>query len=159
MTVTGICYCLTVPALVVLSVRDWQSFEIPEECTAFIFLVALVHLAACRDRWTDLIAGMFSVSSVLFLIALLTGGKAMGGGDIKLMAAAGLLLGWERCVLAFAVACIAGSVIHVGLMVAAGKGRMLAFGPYLSGGIVFAMIWGDRVIRWYGLAAGCGLGR
>lgn len=159
MTMTGLCYCLTLPALVILSVRDWQSFEIPEGCTAFIFLVALVHLAACPDRWPDLVIGMFSVSSVMYLIALFSGGRAMGGGDIKLMAAAGLLLGWERCVLAFAAACIAGSVIHTGLMIAAGKGRMLAFGPYLSGGILFAMIWGDRVIRWYSLPAVCGFGR
>ena len=30
-----------------------------------------------------------------------------------------------------------------------GKERMLAFGPYLSAGIWFSMMWGQELIQWY----------
>jgi leader peptidase (prepilin peptidase)/N-methyltransferase len=77
------------------------------------------------------------------------GGRAIGGGDIKLMAAAGLLLGWKLIILAFLVGCMIGSVIHIIRMRVAGADRMLAMGPYLSLGILLAILWGDTWIQAY----------
>ena len=65
------------------------------------------------------------------------------------MAAAGLLLGWKHIIFALVIGCILGSVIHLIRMKVSGKGRVLAFGPYLSAGILIAMLWGDELIRWY----------
>ena len=48
-------------------------------------------------------AGFLSVSSVLVLVNLLRPGS-FGGGDIKLTAVAGTVLGWERNFAAFAMA-------------------------------------------------------
>lgn len=120
-TVTGICYAIAASSLLVLSVIDWLTYMI----------------------------GLICVSGLLLLILLLSKGRAMGGGDVKLMAAAGLLLGWQNVILAFACGCILGSVIHLVLMKIQGKERMLAFGPYLSAGIWFSMMWGQELIQWY----------
>ena len=69
----------------------------------------------------------------LFLIIYwITKGRGIGGGDIKLMAAAGLLLGWQNILLSLMIGSIAGSVIHLALMKIQGKDRVLAFGPYLA---------------------------
>ena len=73
----------------------------------------------------------------------------MGGGDIKLMAAAGLFLGWENCILAMVIGCIVGSVIHLMRMKISKKESVLAFGPYLSIGIFIAMLYGDMIIKCY----------
>jgi leader peptidase (prepilin peptidase)/N-methyltransferase len=73
----------------------------------------------------------------------------MGGGDIKLMAAAGFLLGWKLNIVAFMMGCVLGSVIHLSIM-KIGKGEhRLAFGPYLSMGIYIAMICGEQLMSWY----------
>lgn len=93
--------------------------------------------------------GMVCVSGFLLLLYLITKGRGIGGGDIKLMAAAGLLLGWKHIILALILGCIIGSVIHIILMKVSDKGRMLAFGPYLSVGIVISMLCGDRLLNWY----------
>jgi leader peptidase (prepilin peptidase)/N-methyltransferase len=73
----------------------------------------------------------------------------MGGGDIKLMAAAGLLVGWKLILLAFFLGCIYGSVIHPIRMILFKQSRVLAFGPYLAAGILTAVLIGDKMIDWY----------
>ncbi len=148
-TVTGICYAIAASSLLVLSVIDWRTFEIPVGCNIVIGTAGLVNLWFNRQDWLTYMIGLICVSGLLLLILLLSKGRAMGGGDVKLMAAAGLLLGWQNVILAFACGCILGSVIHLVLMKIQGKERMLAFGPYLSAGIWFSMMWGQELIQWY----------
>ncbi|MEG2427658.1 MAG: prepilin peptidase [Clostridium sp.] len=146
---TGICYCIAASALLVLSVIDWRTYEIPVGCNLVILAAGIANLFFHKEAWISFGIGLICVSGLLLLILLVSRGRAMGGGDVKLMAAAGLLLGWQGIILAFGVGCIAGSVIHVGLMKVKGKERLLAFGPYLSLGIWFSMMWGAKLIDWY----------
>lgn len=73
----------------------------------------------------------------------------MGGGDVRLMAAAGLLLGLKNIVLSLVLGCLLASVLHVLYMKLKNKDHMLAFGPYLSMGIFISMIYGNQIIEWY----------
>ena len=74
----------------------------------------------------------------------------MGGGDVKLMAAAGLLLGWKHIILAMMIGCVLGSIIHVIRMNAdKKKEHVLAFGPYLAMGIYLTILFGNPIIQWY----------
>ena len=77
------------------------------------------------------------------------GTRGIGGGDVKLMAVAGLVIGWKACIVAFIVGCIAGSIIHVIRMKVSGANHRLALGPYLSMGIWFAMLFSEPIIEWY----------
>ena len=72
-----------------------------------------------------------------------------GGGDIKLMAAAGLFLGLKETVLAFFIACILGSVIHTIRMKLTNEGHILAFGPYLCLGIYISILFGKEIVAAY----------
>ena len=85
----------------------------------------------------------------MYLVFLLTRGRGIGGGDIKLMAVSGLMLGWKCNVLAFALGCIIGSVIHIIRMKVSKEDHVLALGPYLSVGIMIAALWGETLIQWY----------
>ena len=76
-------------------------------------------------------------------------GKAIGGGDIKLMATAGLVLGAKNIIFAFILACILGSVIHTIRMKISKKNNLLAMGPYLSAGVFIAALWGNHFWNWY----------
>ena len=86
---------------------------------------------------------------VMYLLYLITKGRGIGGGDIKLMAATGLLLGWKNIILAFVLGCILGSVIHIVRMKVAGAQKVLAMGPYLAAGIWIAGLYGQQMINWY----------
>lgn len=149
-------YSLTISALLVLSVIDFRTNIIPPGINIFLLVMGLAavmikYFESSRD--TDIVwshtVGFFVISLFLLLIYYATKGRAIGGGDIKLMASAGLLLGWELVILAFFIGCILAAIIHPLRMRFSNVGRALAFGPYLVMGIVIALFFGNQMIMWY----------
>lgn len=94
--------------------------------------------------------GCFAVSAPMLLLALLIPG-AFGGGDIKLMAAAGLFLGAKLVAAAFFFSVLTGGVYGIYLLAGKKKGGKdhFAFGPFLCAGIWTSICWGSDVISWY----------
>lgn len=148
-SLSSILYSLCFSMLVAISVIDWRTYEIPAGLNVTILVLGVIQCALDYKNWSLYLIGMVSVSGFLFLLFLLTRGRGIGGGDIKLMFAAGLLLGWQKIILALMIGCIIGSIIHLIIMKVTDRGRMLAFGPYLSAGIYIAMLFGDPMITWY----------
>ena len=77
--------------------------------------------------------------------------EAMGFGDVKFAAAAGLLLGWQKLILAVLVASVVGSFVLVILNRVKQQERdtEYPFGPFLVGGVLVAMMAGAPLITWY----------
>ncbi len=154
---TCIFYCLTFSALVALSVIDWRTFEIPVGINLFIGAMGigetifdcLNNQDQLKEALADHLIGMICVSLFLYLLYVLTKGRGIGGGDVKLMAAAGLLLGWQKIILALVLGCVIGSIVHIVRMKLSGQKHVLAFGPYLSVGIFITMLYGQNMIDWY----------
>lgn len=144
-TWAGVIYCLLGSALIVLSVIDAKTHKIPWKINAFILALGLMGTVLDIHNWQDHVIGFLAVSVPLGIILLVSRGRAIGGGDVKLMAAAGLLLGWEKIFLALFIGSVAGSVIHLIRMKADGAGRIFALGPYLALGIMISALWGDLI--------------
>lgn len=152
----NVVYCLMLSALIVLSFIDFKTNIIPAGVNIFIMIMGL-SAALIKyfnsGRSTDVILnhaiGFVAVSGFMLLIYYATRGRGIGGGDIKLMAGAGLLLGWGYVLLAFLIGCILAGIIHPIRMRIRNLGRTLAFGPYLSVGIAISMLFGDNIIDWY----------
>lgn len=136
-------------ALLVLSLVDLKTFEIPPACNIVIGITGVIRTAMDLENWYVYVIGMLTVSGIFLVVYFVTGGRGIGGGDVKLMAAAGLLLGWKGILLALFIGSLAGSVIHLALMGLKGKERVLAFGPYLAIGIFISMLYGEKIIDWY----------
>lgn len=149
MSVDSLLYCLLFSALIVLSVIDFRTYEIPLGINIFILTLGLIHIVTDLSLWSSYVIGFFSVSVPLLLIYLVTKGRGIGGGDVKLMAVAGLLIGWKLNVLGFLLGCILGSVIHICRMKLSGESHVLAMGPYLAMGIGLSVLWGEQMIAWY----------
>ena len=145
----SVLYSLMASALLTLSVIDWRTFEIPFGINVFLGVLGVVAVFLEKEEWRSHLIGAVCVSGVLFVLYLLSKGSAIGGGDIKLMAACGLLLGWQKILLAFLLGCILGSVLHLLRMKVSGEGHILAMGPYLAAGIFLAALFGERWIDWY----------
>lgn len=145
----SILFCICASVLIVISVIDWRTFEIPFGCNIVIGILGIVRVILDLAHWYNYVIGFFTVSGLFLIIYWITKGRGIGGGDIKLMAAAGLLLGWQNILLSLMIGSIAGSVIHLALMKIQGKDRVLAFGPYLAFGIFISMLYGNDIITWY----------
>lgn len=149
LNVEGILYCLFASALLVLSVIDFRTYEIPFGINVFIALLGGVRLVTDRENWLLYVLGAVLVSGIFYIVYLVTGGRGMGGGDIKLMAAAGLLLGAPKVFLAMLIGCTVAVVVHPIRMKLSGEDHRLAFGPYLAMGLFLSAVAGDPVIGWY----------
>ena len=149
MDLFSLIYCLMTSALLTLSLIDWRTYEIPPGINAFLFILGVAAAVLDRGNLLSHLAGMVCVSGFLGILYLISRGRAIGGGDIKLMSACGLILGWKQIILAFLLGCIIGSVIHLIRIRVQGEGHVLAMGPYLSAGIFLAALWGNAWISWY----------
>ena len=142
-------YFLCTLFLAGLSYVDLMIFEIPPLYDILIATLGFIRLITDLSHWYDYLTGAVLVSGIFFLIALFSGGRAMGGGDIKLMAALGFLIGWKEILLVMGIGAILGSVIHGLIMLLTKKEHLLAFGPYLSAGGVIVMCVGEKIIEAY----------
>lgn len=75
----------------------------------------------------------------------------MGGGDVKLMAMAGLFLGWKMTLVALLLSVVAGGLAGVALLVTSRmkKGDYFPFGPFLAGGAFASMLFGGNILQLY----------
>lgn len=146
---TSFCYCALFSALLVISVIDFRTYEIPLGCNIFILAVGLIHLCMDYSNWLLYVIGLIAVSLFLYIIYVVSKGRGIGGGDVKLMAACGLLLGWKLNIVAFIIGCVLGSILHILRMKIFKDDNVLAMGPYLSMGVMIAVLFGDRIIEWY----------
>lgn len=136
---------MLVSALITMSFIDLRKFEIPDEINIFIFILGIVNFFI-EKNYLEKIIGFFAISIVLFLIYIMTKGKGMGGGDVKLMAVCGFVLGWRKIIFAFVIGCFCAVAIHSFKMSFWGKDRKLAFGPYLAIGIIIAVWFGEKIL-------------
>lgn len=137
--------CLLIPVAFI----DAEHKIIPDRFIVCMLVLGAASAALAGEDYLSHVIGFFAVSVPFLLVAALTGG--MGGGDVKLMAAAGLFLGWQSVLVALIVGSVAGTaVILVPLLKKKVGGKTeIAFGPYLAAGIAFAVLYGSNVIEWY----------
>lgn len=133
-------YCLLASSLIVISIIDFQTYEIPPVLNGWIGILGIVQVILDRKNWSNYVIGFFCVSVCLLLLYYVSRGRSIGGGDVKLMAVTGLVIGWKLVLFAFFAGCIFGAVIHTLRMKLEGEGKVLAMAPYLAAGIMCALI-------------------
>ncbi len=90
-------------------------------------------------------------AGLFFLIVAVVSRGGMGGGDIKLAAVMGALLGWPVIVPALFISFFLGGVVGIALLVTGRRRRKdpVPFGPFLAAGGLAGLFWGQVLIRWY----------
>lgn len=153
-------YAALLSLLIVAAFIDMRHMIIPNGIVIVGLFVGAVQLTATIitgifGPWHSYVIGFFAGGLPLLIIALLAGlvlkKEAMGGGDIKLMAFCGLIIGWKLIIPAFLIGFIAGALITV-LLIAAGRkkrGDEIPFGPYLALGVAISVFIGNELIDWY----------
>jgi leader peptidase (prepilin peptidase)/N-methyltransferase len=134
--------------LITLSGIDLDTMEFDDGFSIAVALLAIAAIVLTNGPVTWHLVGAFAVSLPMLGIAMLTGG--FGGADIKLMAAAGLLLGFPNILVAFMLGIIFGSIQAIILLRQGKSGKtMMPFGPHLALGIYLAFLYAPLIIQWY----------
>jgi leader peptidase (prepilin peptidase)/N-methyltransferase len=157
--VTGVVF---LSILIPVTFIDLELRIIPDEINfAAIFLGFACSLGfgprprfASGIEWWWLEVLLASLGAALFLLlpALLTRGRGMGAGDIKLVLALGAFLGAPVAVglmAGFLIALIPSIVLIVLRGMQAGRKSKIPFGPFLAMGGAVGWFWGPQVLDWY----------
>ena len=96
------------------------------------------------------LTGAVSGFALFYLIVVLSRG-GMGGGDVKMMAMVGAVLGWKGVLLTTFVGSLSGAFVGLGLVLFKGGGRKtkVPFGPFLALGALVSLFYGQEILRWY----------
>lgn len=142
-------------ALIVVFVADLRYGIIPD----FVILPSIV-LSLLRLILTFLQSGYFDLEHLLaalfaalffLLLNVVTKGKGMGLGDVKLVFLLGLVLGspaiWIALYAAFLTGAISGVILILSRRVR--LGQTIPFGPFLVLGFVTSLIWGESLLTWW----------
>ncbi len=152
-TLDSVLIAFVTSIFIVISVIDWRTYEIPFGLNIVIFVLAVIRIGIKPEGWIGHLIGFVAVSGFMLICLIIgrmiKGVDAFGGGDIKLMAAAGLFAGWKCVILAFLIGCVLGAVIHSIRMKLTDADRVLAFGPYLCVGLFISILFGNNIIDWY----------
>ena len=162
---------------VLFALAAWQSTSLPDLVIAWLFLSALVAIAAIdlehqiipdritlpgiavgfvtsflgtRVSWLDSLLGILAGGGILFAVIVVSGG-GMGGGDMKLGAMTGALLGYKLALLALFLAVVLGGAVALTLLSTGIRRRKdpIPFGPFLAVASAVAMLWGEACVAWY----------
>jgi leader peptidase (prepilin peptidase)/N-methyltransferase len=104
---------------------------------------------------TESIAGILIGGGSLWIVAqlyyMLTRKEGMGGGDIKLLAMMGAVIGWKGVLFTIFVASAVGTVVGMLVMLKTRTSMKLKvpFGPFLAIGAIAYLLIGPQLTAWY----------
>ncbi len=145
--------------LIIIFVYDLKHYIIPDSVIypaiivsgIWYFVSGIFLNLYTKYEILNTIYSAFGAAAFFLLIVLISRGKWMGVGDIKLAFLMGLILGWPNILVALFLAFFIGAVIGIGLIVAGRKklSSEVPFGPFLVTGTFLAILWGGEIVNWY----------
>ncbi len=152
----GIAAIILVWVLIALTFIDFDTQLLPDSITLpLLWLGLLLNLngafTSLPNALIGAVAGYLILWSVYWAFKLTTGKEGMGYGDFKLLATLGAWLGWTMLPLIILLSSLVGAVVGVALIIFAKHGRNIPipFGPYLAGGGLIALFWGQALTQSY----------
>lgn len=145
--------------LIVIFVYDLKHYIIPDRVIyPAIFISGVWYFASfvffhfyTKQEIINVIYSALGSAIFFLLIVLISWGKGMGIGDIKLGFFMGLVLGWPNVAIALFSAFLIGAIIGVGLILLNKKkfSSQVPFGPFLVTGTLLALFLGEFLTNWY----------
>ena len=156
LTLEALIYYLFFAALLIVTFIDLDHRIIPNVITlpgipiCFAASFALPTITY-REALLGILIGGGSLFLVAWIYSLITKKEGMGGGDIKLLAMMGAIVGWQGVLFTIFLASLVGTLAGLAAMLQSRKGMKLAvpFGPFLSIGSITYIFFGTPLIAWY----------
>ena len=161
LTVRGAVYLVLSLALLTESLIDWKHQIIPDGITLPGIVIGLLVSGLFPELHGESVwfrgflsggLGVLFGGGVLYAVGTISERimkkETMGGGDVKLLAMIGAVLGWQGVLGALFISSFFGSVVGIILRWRRGQEK-IPFGPYLALGTFLYLFFGQRMIDAY----------
>ncbi|MBD3282230.1 MAG: prepilin peptidase [Candidatus Portnoybacteria bacterium] len=143
--------------LIVIFVYDLKHYIVPDQiiypAIVFVFLYKITFLFLINNLLFILYYFLAAVVGGAFFLAivLISRGKWMGWGDVKIGFLMGLLLGFSGLIVALFLSFLSGALISVILLSLKKKGLRseIPLAPFLVFSALAVLFWESLLIRWY----------
>lgn len=144
-------YLIAISFLIVIFVFDHLHQLILDKVTIPLMVIAIIFIFVLRLNWTEHVLAGIAGGAWFGWQYVLSKGKWIGGGDIRLGIIMGLLLGFPGVIVALFLAYILGAIVGVYLLATKkrDRGSQIAFGTFLSLSTVVTWLCGDQLLDWY----------
>ena len=140
-----------ISVMIVIFIYDLRWYLILDIITLpACLIVFILNLILGFNLWNLLISGI--IGSSFFLVQfLISRGKWIGGGDIRLGLLIGLSLGFQGALVAIFISYLIGSIIGIGLILTNKKqfGSEAPLGVFLAVGTIITLFWQTEILSWY----------
>ncbi|MCD4705937.1 prepilin peptidase [bacterium] len=140
-----------VSILIIIFVYDFRWYLILDKITFPAIGIALIINIFAGFFWVNILIGAIIGGSFFLIQFLLSQGKWIGGGDIRMGVLMGIMLGWKMLLMALFLSYIIGSVVSIILLLFRKKkwGSRIPFGTFLSVATIIILLWGKEICDWY----------
>lgn len=153
--ILAIFYLLLIACLlIVIFVYDLKHYLILDRFIYPAVAIVLLYLLVFKLQdyaFLPYVLSALGASAFFLAIFLISSGRWIGFGDVKLAFFMGFFLGYPKILVALFLAFFLGAIIGLGLIFF-GKKKLkseVPFGPFLIAGTFIALFWGDAIINWY----------
>lgn len=136
--------------LLAITMIDLDTMTIPNSLVICCVVIAILSIMFHNISMVDRAIGFFIISVPMYVMNLIIP-DCFGGGDIKLIAVCGLLLGWVDLLVGMFIAVVIAGVYAGYLMIThkVDKKGHIAFGPYICFGVFVALLYGQNILNFY----------
>lgn len=137
--------------LIIIFIYDLKYYLIPDKIILPAIVIVFIANFVLGKSWSNMLIAA-AVPSVFFLAQfLISKGKWLGAGDLRLGFFMGVVLGWPNILVALFLAYIFGSVIGLLLIIFKAKkwNSKIPFAAFLCPATFITMLWGSQLLQWY----------
>lgn len=142
---------LMVSALILVFIFDYRAYIIPDRITIPAMIIAILCNVALGVPVMPILVGGLLLGGFFAVQFLVSQGRWVGGGDIRMGMLMGFLLGPWLGLVALLLSYISGAIVGVGLLASKRRemGSHVPFGTFMALATVVTMLWGQRLLDWY----------
>jgi len=140
-----------ISVMMIIFVYDLRWYLILDKITIPSMIILATLNLILGMTWQNLLLSSIIGGSFFLVQFIISRGKWIGGGDIRLGILMGVAMGWPRVLVAIFIAYILGSIVGLGLIFFGKKqwGSKVPFGTFLSVATVITLFWGMTIADWY----------
>ncbi|MFH1218606.1 MAG: prepilin peptidase [Candidatus Peregrinibacteria bacterium] len=145
-------YIIEFALLIGIFFYDLFYKEIPDSLSLPAVAIAIAGGIAFQiTSPLNMLIGGAAIFTFFLLQIIISKGKWIGGGDLRLGALMGVLLGWQLGLLGLIIAYILGSIVSIVLLISkkATRKTKIPFGPFLVTGTIATVFFGPKILSWY----------